>query len=162
MLGAPASCFLFLKHRVARAVEFMRTHSRWGQNFTWLSRNTPPLGCRILRWNLASHAMVWFRKMTYDCLYCKERHVLCEEWKPHYDCMLDRWKRQRRVSVRGGHARASTADQRKRRDLALRVAEWRTWTLQSANCCAQTKLVAVRKRWQSQTELENTSENREF
>ena len=69
-------------------------------------------------------------------------------------------KRQR--SVMGGHARASTADQWKRRDLALRAAEWRTWTLQSANCCAKTKLVAVRKRWQSQTELENTSENREF
>ena len=50
----------------------------------------------------------------------------------------------------------------KRRDLAFQDAEWRTWTLQSANCCAKTKLVSVQKQWRSQTELENTSENREF
>ena len=29
----------------------------------------------------------------------------------------------------------------KRRDLAFQDAEWRTWTLQSANCCVKTKLV---------------------
>ena len=80
--------------RCARAIGFMRTHSRWGKSFTWLSRNTPPLGCRILRWSLASHAKVWFRKMTYHCLYRKERHALCEKWKLHYDCMLDHWKRR--------------------------------------------------------------------
>ena len=35
----------------------------------------------------------------------------------------------------------------KRRDLAFQDAEWRTWTLQSANCCVKTKLVSVHKQW---------------
>ena len=50
----------------------------------------------------------------------------------------------------------------KRRDLTSRDADGRTWTLQSAKCCVKTKLVSVQKHWRLQTELENTSENREF
>ena len=73
--------------RCARAVDFMRTHSRWRKFHVALTEHPPPLGCRILRWSLASRAKVWFRKMTYNYLYCKERHVLC-------DCMLDHSKRR--------------------------------------------------------------------
>ena len=76
--------------------------------------------------------------------------------------MLDHWKRRDSGASWEDTLALPPRNQWERRDLALRAAEWRTWTLQSANCCAKTKLVAVRKRWQSQTELENTSENREF
>ena len=132
----------------------IQKHSRWKQILMLapVSRNTPPLGCRIFRGErLAPNTALLVLSQS---VVRVPPLALQRETRSLWSALAPaRWHKRRREETPKRPCEDTQAlpfsGKEKRRDLAFQDAEWRTWTLQSANCCVKTKLVSVQKQWRS-------------
>ena len=117
-----------------------------------VSRNTPPLGCRIFRGErLAPNTALLVLSQS---VVRVPPLALQRETRSLWSALTPaRWHKGRREETPKRPCEDTQAlpssGKEKRRDLAFQDAEWRTWTLPSANCCVKTKLVSVQKQWRS-------------
>jgi hypothetical protein len=137
------------------ALQFAYRSILGGNKFScWLPCHgtPPPLGCRIFRGErLAPNTALLVLSQS---VVRVPPLALQRETRSLWSALAPaRWHKRRREETPKRPCEDTQAlpfsGKEKRRDLAFQDAEWRTWTLQSANCCVKTKLVSVQKQWRS-------------